>query len=96
MLLGFDWFDWIILIKSEILITMVMFWPVRPDKWKAPLDNTSFFFFYLNLNSKQMSKNFWQYRQGNLWVVEMTNFLKKSIISICHSFFKLFVLQASK
>ena len=30
--LGFDCFDWIILIKSEILITMVMLWPVRPDK----------------------------------------------------------------
>ena len=30
-----------------------------------------------------MSKNFCQDGHGNLWVVEMTNVLKKSIISIC-------------
>ena len=28
------------LIKSEILITMGMGWPVSSDKWKAPLDGT--------------------------------------------------------
>ena len=43
-----------------------------------------------------MSKNFCQDGHGNLWAVEMTNFLKKLIISFCHSFFKLFVLQGSK
>ena len=43
-----------------------------------------------------MRKNFCQDGHGNLWVVEMTNFLKKLISSICHSFFKLFVLQGSK
>ena len=35
--LGFDWSGWLILIKSEILITMGMGWPVSSDKWKAPL-----------------------------------------------------------
>ena len=43
-----------------------------------------------------MSKNFSQDGHGNLWGVEMTNYLKKSIISSCHSFFKLFVSQGSK
>ena len=34
--LGFDWSGWIVLIKSEILITMGMVWPVSSGKWKAP------------------------------------------------------------
>ena len=34
--LGFDWFGWIALIKSEFLITTGMAWPVSSDKWKAP------------------------------------------------------------
>ena len=33
--LGFDWSGWIVLIKSEILITMGMVWPVSSGKWKA-------------------------------------------------------------
>ena len=32
-----DWSGWIVLIKSEILITTGMVWPVSPDEWKAPL-----------------------------------------------------------
>ena len=35
--LGFDWSSWIVLIKSEILITTRMVWPVSSDKWKEPL-----------------------------------------------------------
>ena len=35
--LGFDWSSWIVLIKSEILITTRMIWPVSSDKWKVPL-----------------------------------------------------------
>ena len=35
--LGFDWSGWIVLIKSEILITTGMARPVSSDKWKAPL-----------------------------------------------------------
>ena len=34
--LGFDRSSWIVLIKSEILITTGMVWPVRSDKWKVP------------------------------------------------------------
>ena len=34
--LGFDWSDWIVLIKSEILIMTGMVWPGSSDKWKAP------------------------------------------------------------
>ena len=35
--LEFDWFGWIALIKSEVLIRMAMAWPVTgSDKWKAP------------------------------------------------------------
>ena len=43
-----------------------------------------------------MGKSFCQDGRGNFWGVEMTNFLKKLIIAICQSFFKLFVLQGSK
>ena len=33
----FDGSDWIVLIKSEILIaTGMVRWPVSSDKWKAP------------------------------------------------------------
>ena len=35
--LGFDWSSWIVLIKSEILITTRMIWPVSSDKWKESL-----------------------------------------------------------
>ena len=35
--LGFDWSSRIVLIKSEILITTRMVWPVSCDKWKEPL-----------------------------------------------------------
>ena len=38
--LGFDWSGWIVLIKSEILITTGMVWPVSSGKWKRPLVNT--------------------------------------------------------
>ena len=34
--LGLDWSGWIVLIKSEILITTGMTFPVKSDKWKAP------------------------------------------------------------
>ena len=34
--LGFDWSGWIVLIKSEILITTGMVWPVSSGKWKVP------------------------------------------------------------
>ena len=37
--LGFDWSGWIVLIKSEILITMGMVCPVSSDKQKAPWVN---------------------------------------------------------
>ena len=37
---GFDWSGWIVLIKSEILITTGMVWPVSSGKWKRPLVNT--------------------------------------------------------
>ena len=33
--LEFDWSGWIVLIKSEILITTGIVWPVCSDKWKA-------------------------------------------------------------
>ena len=32
----FDWSGWIVLIKSEILITTGMVWPVSSGKWKVP------------------------------------------------------------
>ena len=35
--LEFDWSSWIVLIKSEILITTEMILPVSNDIWKAPL-----------------------------------------------------------
>ena len=35
--LTFDWSGWIVLIKSEFLITTGMVWQVSSDKWKAPL-----------------------------------------------------------
>ena len=35
--LGFDWSGWIALIKSTILVTKGMTWPVSSDKWKEPL-----------------------------------------------------------
>ena len=35
--LRFDWSGWIVLIKSEFLITTGMVWQVSSDKWKAPL-----------------------------------------------------------
>ena len=35
--LEFDWSSWLVLIKSEILITTQMILPVSSDKWKAPL-----------------------------------------------------------
>ena len=35
--LEFDWSSWIVLIKSEILITTEMILPVSNDKWKVPL-----------------------------------------------------------
>ena len=44
--LGFDGSGWKILIKSKILITTGMVWPVSSDKWKAPLGNSAN---YLNL-----------------------------------------------
>ena len=34
--LWFDWSGWIVLIKSQILITTGMVWPVSSGKWKAP------------------------------------------------------------
>ena len=34
--LAFDWPGWVALIKSKILITKGMSWPVSSDKWKAP------------------------------------------------------------
>ena len=34
--LGFDLSGWIALIKSEILTTTGMAWPVSSDKWRAP------------------------------------------------------------
>ena len=43
--LGFDWPGWIVLIRSEILITTGMVWPVSSDKWKAPSDYLSSFRF---------------------------------------------------
>ena len=43
--LGFDWPGWIVLIRSEILITTGMVWPVSSDKWKAPSDSLSNFRF---------------------------------------------------
>ena len=33
MHLGIDWFDWTVLIKIEILVTMGMAWLASPDKW---------------------------------------------------------------
>ena len=36
--LWFDWCGWIVLIKSEILITTWMVWPSSSGKWKAPLN----------------------------------------------------------
>ena len=33
---GFDLFGRIVLIKSEILVTTGMAWPVSSDKWKVP------------------------------------------------------------
>ena len=33
--LGFEWSGWIVLIKSEILVTTRMVWAVSFDKWKA-------------------------------------------------------------
>ena len=33
--LGFDWSVWIVLAKSEILITKGMVWKASSDKWKA-------------------------------------------------------------
>ena len=38
-ILGFDSSGWIVLIKSEILIKVGMVWPVRSDRWKAPLES---------------------------------------------------------
>ena len=35
--LRFDWSGWIVLIKSEVLITRGEVWQVSSDKWKAPL-----------------------------------------------------------
>ena len=43
--LGCDWPGWIVLIRSEILITTGMVWPVSSDKWKAPSDYLSRFRF---------------------------------------------------
>ena len=37
---GFDGSGWLVLIESEILITMGTGWPVSSDKWKAPYVNT--------------------------------------------------------
>ena len=37
--LGFDISGWIVLIKSEILITTGMVWQVSSDKWKVPLES---------------------------------------------------------
>ena len=34
--LVFDWSGWIVLIKSEILNTTGIVWPLSSDKWKAP------------------------------------------------------------
>ena len=34
---GFDLSVWIAFIKSKILITIEMSWPVSSDNWKAPL-----------------------------------------------------------
>ena len=33
----FDWSGWIVLIKSEILVTTGRCWPLRLDKWKRPI-----------------------------------------------------------
>ena len=38
--LWFDWCGWIVLIKSEILITTWIVWPSSSGKWKAPLNLT--------------------------------------------------------
>ena len=38
--LGFDWSGRIVVIKSEIIISTRMIWPVSSDKWKAPLEIT--------------------------------------------------------
>ena len=35
--LGFDWSGWIVLIKSEILNTTGIVWPLSSDKWNASL-----------------------------------------------------------
>ena len=35
---GFVWSGWIVLIKSESLITTGVAWPVSSGKWKAPED----------------------------------------------------------
>ena len=35
--LRFDWSGWIVLIKSEFLITTGMVWQVSSDKWKPTL-----------------------------------------------------------
>ena len=45
--LGFNISGWIVLIKSEILITTGMVWPVSSDKWKAPLVSTNWLQYYL-------------------------------------------------
>ena len=37
--LGFDWSGRKVVIKSEIIISTGMIWPVISDKWKAPLDS---------------------------------------------------------
>ena len=37
--LGFDWSGRIVVIKSEIIISTRMIWPVSSDKWKAPLES---------------------------------------------------------
>ena len=36
-------FDWIVLIKSEIVILTGIFWPVSSDKWKVPQMDTYVF-----------------------------------------------------
>ena len=52
--LGFDWSGWIVLIKSEILVTTRMVWLVSSDKWKARFSKTRFInknyrgFYFLN------------------------------------------------
>ena len=40
--LGFDWSGWIVLTKSEILITTGMVWPFSSDKWKPSSERLSF------------------------------------------------------